>query len=213
MSSRKKIASSLCLKASGLAVVCIVLSGCQTIGPNAATGGALGTFAGGVTGAAIGAREGKSPEGALIGALTGGTVGTIAGNAVDRSVEEEQLQFQQAVQQQQLAAVNVDQVVRMTQSGLGSDVIASQIHSQGISHRPTIDELIFLKDQGVDDGVIQAIQSAPVAGHAIPVHRQIIHQPIYHQPVYHRRHVPYYGYGYGGRRHARGPRAGFSVRF
>lgn len=218
MSLLDQTANSFCRRVTGAALLCLLLSnclGCQSLGPNAATGGALGTLAGGVTGAAIGAREGKSPEGALIGAVTGGAVGTIAGNAVDRSVEQDRIDYQVALNQQQQAAIHIDQVVQMTQSGLGNNVIVSQIHSQGIARRPSIDELIYLKNQGVDESVIQAFQNGPVAGqvianHAVPVHREIIHHrqvPYYHRPS------PHYGYDHRRGRHARRSRSGFSVHF
>ena len=126
----------------------MVVCGCQTVRPGAATGGAFGSFAGALTGASIGATEGKAGEGALIGALAGGTVGSLAGNAIDRQVERDRFEFQQAQAQRLSTAVDVNEVIRMSQSGLGSDVIASQIQSQGVARRPTIDELILLKKPG-----------------------------------------------------------------
>ena len=151
-----------------LVALLVFLSGCRTLGPNAAGGGAFGGLAGGLAGAAIGATEGKAPEGALIGAVTGATVGTIAGNAVDRDKQQQRLADQQYRNQRLAGAISMEQIVRMTQSGLGSDVVARQISSQGVAKRPTIDDLIFLKQNGVDDRIIQAMQTAPVAGQVLP---------------------------------------------
>ena len=199
------------LLCAGLA---ILFTGCQTVGPGGATGGAFGTFAGSLTGAAIGAKDGKAPEGALIGAITGGTLGTLAGNAVDREVERDRLAYQQAQQQQRIAAVDVAQVIQMTQSGLSTEVIARQIQSQGIARRPSIDDLIILKNQGVDDLVIQAMQNAPLAG-AEPV-VQVIPQPVevIREPVFVDSFAPfpYRGYRPPHRRPCR-TRGGISVSF
>lgn len=191
----------------------ISVTGCQTVGPGTAAGGAFGTFAGGLTGAAIGSKDGKTSEGALVGALTGGTLGAVAGNAVDRQVERENFEFQQGQAQQRLGAVSQSQILQMTQSGLSNDVIARQIQTQGIVRRPTTDDLINLKNQGVHDSVILAIQNASVAGAQLPP--TYIHQPveIVRQPVY----VESYGFpprrAYIPKRRHCGPRAGVSVRF
>lgn len=191
-----------------------IFSGCQTVGPGAATGGAFGTLAGGLTGAAIGSKEGKSPEGALIGALAGGTLGSVAGNAIDREVERQRFDTQQAIQQRRLAAVSLDQIIQMSQSGLASDVIARQIQNQGVVRRPTIDDLILLKNNGVDDIVIQSFQNSAVGGAVatVPAGRpvQIVRQPYYYENC---APAPYpYDFRYYKRRGCR-PRAGFSVRF
>lgn len=147
-----------------LVTLLVFVSGCQSVGPNTAGGGAFGGLTGGLAGAAIGATEGKAPEGALIGAVAGTTVGAIAGGAVDRNIEQQRFADQQFRNQQIANSITLDQVVRMTQSGLGSDVISRQVVSQGIAARPTIDDLIFLKQNGVDDQIINAIQNAPLAG-------------------------------------------------
>ena len=157
--------NSFAMKKFFASVLLVALaSGCQTIGPNTAGGGAIGTLAGSLTGAAIGATEGKAPEGALIGALAGGTAGSVFGSAIDRDVQQQRFAQQQFVNQQIAGAITMDQVVRMTQSGLGGDVVTRQIASQGIARRPTIEDLIFLKQNGVQDNVIHALQSARVAG-------------------------------------------------
>ncbi len=196
---------------AGSLLMIVFLSGCQTVGPGTATGGAFGTFAGTLTGAAIGSKEGKAPEGALIGALTGGALGAAAGNAVDREVQRTRRQDQTLQNERRLAAVSTPQIIQMTQSGLGSDVIVRQIQNQGVFRRPTIDDLIQLKNQGVDDVVIEALQSAPIGGtFASPTIVQqpieVIQQPVFVEPI-----PPSYGFHY--RKRYCGPRAGFSVRF
>lgn len=157
------------------------------MGPNAAGGGAFGGLAGGLAGAAIGATEGKAPEGALIGAVTGATVGTVAGGAVDRDIQQQRVAQQQYRNQQVAGSITMDGVIRMTQSGLGSDVIARQVSTQGVVQRPSIDDLIFLKQNNVDDRVIHALQNAPVAGRSAPV-RYVEPAPVIVESYPHFRH-------------------------
>ena len=125
----------------------------------------------------------KTAEGALIGAVAGATTGTIAGNAIDREIAQQKIADQRQIQQQVATAVSMDQVIRMAQSGLGSDVITQQIHAQGIIRRPTIDDLITLKQNGVDDRVINALQQARIAGQSAPVRVVERLQPVPIEPV------------------------------
>jgi len=139
-------------------------AGCQSLGPNAAGGGALGGLAGGLAGAAIGAAEGKAPEGALVGAVAGATAGTIAGDAWDRDIQQQRLANQQLRDQQFAHSTTIDQVIRMTHSELGPEVISRHIMTQGVARRPTIEDLILLKQNRVDDRVIEALQTATIIG-------------------------------------------------
>ena len=190
------------------AMLLVLTTGCQTVRPGAATGGAFGTLAGGLTGAAIGAHDGKATEGALIGALTGGTLGTVAGNAVDREVERDRLNYQTANAAQRQAAVSMHQLIQMTDNGLGKNIIISQISNQGIDRRPNINDLIVLKNRGVDEDVIQTFQTARVAGsYNQPTQPAVIGPPVY---VDRFAAPPIYGYGY--RRGCR-PRREFTINF
>ncbi len=159
----------------------IMLAGCQSWGPNTAQSSAIGGLTGSLAGAAIGASEGKSAEGALIGGLTGATVGAVAGNAVDRDIERQRAEIQKSEYQQRQSAITTEQIIQMTQSGLSSDVIIRQIHNQGTVVQPDINQLIMLKNQGVDDRVIHALQSAPLAGQpylANPVRVPVARPPV-----------------------------------
>lgn len=147
-----------------------LLTGCQSMdggpgwGPNQAAGTLFGGASGGVIGAAIGSHQGKTAEGALIGGLVGGALGNALGgeaDATDRRV-------QQAAHQQHLdnvrSALSHDQVIQLHRQGLSDEVIANQIHNQGIARRPHATELAYLKSQGVSDRVLAAMQSAWTPG-------------------------------------------------
>lgn len=201
-------------------ILIVAASGCQTYRPNATAGGLLGGTTGGLIGAAIGSHEGKTGEGALIGAVAGGLTGATIGNQADQeNARQQQFENAQAIQARQ-AAVTVSEVIQMSQSGLGEEVIINQIHTNGIASRPVTDDLIQLKSAGVSDSVIQELQSGgpPVSAtyprhpNYYPANQRIYVDPhyppvcpappiIYHAP---RRHPP---------RHARHSRAGFSLQF
>ncbi len=136
-------------------------SGCQSLGPNATAGGLFGATGGGLMGAAIGASEGKSGEGALIGALAGGVAGTAIGDQADQADARQRDRFYQRQQAASDAAVTMEQVIHMTRSGVGDELIVNQINLSGAAAPPTPDDLILLKTNGVSDAVIQALQSVP----------------------------------------------------
>lgn len=208
--------------------------------PNTAGGAVVGGATGGIIGAAIGSKDDKTGEGALIGGILGAAAGGILGNQQDRANEFRDYQFQQQqnqyqrqqVQLQQEAkrnAVTFDQVITMSQSGLGPNVIVNQIKSQGIWQRPTASDLIFLKQNGVSDQVIGALQTGRIASEpAYPAQQVVVRervQPVYVEPVV-IRPVPrvyhpaprVYHYGHRGHhhhrsRHAHGGGASFNIRF
>lgn len=169
--------------------------GCQT-GPNFAAGGLLGGTTGGILGGAIGARDGKAGEGALIGAVAGGLAGAAIGNQQDaneiRAIEQvnqanrgAQAAYEQAVSE---SAITFAQVVQMTQSGLSEAIIVNQLQVNGVLVRPTPNDLIGLKSNGVSDRVINAIQTAPLAGHQVsqaypPAPNAYAAQAVYDSPA------------------------------
>ena len=161
----------------GAVVGLCVQVGCQTARPNTAAGGLFGAAAGSVLGAAIGAHEGKIGEGALIGGLAGGSLGGLMGNQADQADARDARLYQAQLQSQRDAAISMDQVVQLTRSGLSDDVIANQIQRQGILASPTNNDLILLKQNGVSDRVIAALQSAPIAGNQLPVQTPLVVQP------------------------------------
>lgn len=139
----------------------VLLSGCQGFGPHTAAGGAIGTAAGSLIGASIGSREGKAAEGALIGALTGATAGSVLGNQVDQEEARIEAQFQEAAWAAEQRALSFNQVIELSRSGLSDDVIVNQIRSSGIDRLPDTQDLIWLKNEGVSDRVIAALQQPP----------------------------------------------------
>lgn len=154
---------------TGFALVAAVSMGCTNA--NYAQRGALfGTAVGSLAGAAIGSDSGHAGAGALIGGLTGAMAGTVIGDAEDARVERDiayaernsaiaQAQYLQAQQQ---ALTNLD-LIRLSQTGVGDDVIINMIRTRGGRFDLGTEAVIALKSQGVSDRVIVAAQSAPQA--------------------------------------------------
>jgi hypothetical protein len=125
-----------------------------------ATGAAVGGVAGGLLGAAIGSKDGNTGEGALIGGLAGAVAGGMLGHQRDRAEFRQYNLEAQAYQQSVRSAVTYTDVIEMSRSGIGEDIIMRQIDAQGVAVRPGIQDLIMLKNNGVSDRVIAAMQAA-----------------------------------------------------
>ncbi len=157
------------------------------------------TVAGGIAGAIIGGIVGKqndeTPEGIAIGAA----LGALAGNAVGSSRQEmysQQQAYRQAAYQQQLAqqqvqqqayqrAASVQDVITMTQNGIGSSVIVNHLRSVGVRQEVGVTEIITLHRSGVDEQVISLMQQMSTGQQARVA---VVSQPVrqaYVQPVYH----------------------------
>ncbi len=145
-----------------LSIVLIGLAGCQTAGPHTRNGGLAGGMAGAAIGALAGANSGKALEGALIGGTTGSILGGALGNSVDHQVASDQAYHFEREQQIMATAISIDQVIRMTQSGLDEQLIVNQINANGIERRLRPEELMMLKNNGVSNNVISAMQTAPL---------------------------------------------------
>lgn len=153
----------------------VVTSGCQTTGPYTRDGALTGGLTGTAIGAVIGAADGKPLEGALIGAASGTALGGAVGNSIDREVAEQRAEHQLLRQQALAGSIGIGQVISMSQSGLDDQIIINQINSQGVATRPTPTDLMTLKQAGVSNEVIGALQTAaPVSVPARHIERPII---------------------------------------
>lgn len=198
-----------------------------------------GTIVGGLLGAGAGAAIGdghdRAGTGALIGAAVGAIGGGAIGNSMDNTVTRERVnaenQYYQGLNegrtQQALAnGVTPQDVVAMTQAGLGDDVIATQVRSAGLARPVAMNDLIYMRRAGVSDYVIQSMQLAtpaaaqparryaPVAPAAAPPTQVIVEErvyrpaPVYVVPAPPPCYGPYYHH-----HHHYGPRPGVSWGF
>jgi hypothetical protein len=189
----------------------VLAAGCAS---HADRGAAIGGLGGAGVGALIGGASGHGPEGALLGAAVGALGGSAIGNSADR--REEQMRAQMA--RQSSGAVSAGDVVAMVQSGVSEEVIATHIRTNGVQQRVQAGDLITLRNQGVSDYLINAMQTAPVGGVAAVQPAGYV-QPVYAQPaavIVEEHYGPPMFFGppryYGRPRHyCPPPRAGFSV--
>ena len=195
--------------------------------PNTAAGAVVGGASGSLIGAAIGSGEGKTGEGALIGGLIGAAAGGVLGNQADRADDIRQYQYQQQQVQARQSAISFEQVIEMSQSGLSPAVIVNQINSQGVWSRPTANDLIYLKQSGVSDQVIGALQTGRPVDEpgATRVYREqvverspvyvepIIVAPIPRGPCYYGPYPGWHGHGPGPRYGYRGAHGGIRINF
>lgn len=146
---------------AGIAAACLLLdAGCQSPGYHTASGAAIGGLTGAAIGALAGADTGKALEGAAIGAAAGGSLGGLVGNQADRAESQDQAVRQANYNAAYSRAVSPQQVVEMVGSGLSDQVITEQIRNHGVTQNLNVDDLVLLKQRGVSDAVINAMQQA-----------------------------------------------------
>src|SRR5262245_8960439 len=147
----------------GVVAVAVLMAGCQNMN-NTQSGALVGSGLGAATGAIIGEASGHAGGGALIGAAAGALAGGLAGNAADAREERDaavaHAQYAQAHSQAIAQAVTDADVVTMTRSGVGDDVIINSIRTRGCRWNSAPENVIALKQQGVSDRVIEAMQNS-----------------------------------------------------
>jgi hypothetical protein len=193
--------------AIGVTLATTVSAGCQT--PNYQRNG---TILGGLGGAGLGAAIGNKSQNALAGGLIGGAIGAIAGNAVGEGIDQDRAAVQQQAAQQGYAqgagmqaargAVTPQDVIAMSRAGLSEDVIATHVRTNGVTQQLQVNDLIYLRNQGVPDSVLQAMQQAPTSQARYnaaytaslpppPPPRPVVVEHVYPAPVYYP--GPYWG--------------------
>ncbi len=180
-----------------------VVGGCHTM-TYADRGATLGALTGALGGAAIGEHNGDAVGGALIGTAVGALAGAAVGDTIDHEVARSAEIIEQRMGRRFAGAVAMNDVIAMSQAGLSENVITTHIRANGVASPPSVTDLITLRDAGVSDAVIQAMQQTPppaaqVSGPPGPV---IIEEHHYVAPPF-----PYYGH----HRYRHHPRHGHGV--
>jgi hypothetical protein len=127
-------------------------------------GTVLGGLVGAVAGGVIGENNDEPAAGAAIGAAVGALSGAALGDTVDNDIAWRRAAHQQRVASRLARAVSVHDVIAMTQSGLSDGVIVNHVRANGVVSRPQPTDLITMSNGGVSDAVMQAMQTAPLAG-------------------------------------------------
>lgn len=131
---------------------------------NARRGAAAGGTAGAILGGVIGNQNDETIEGVLIGGAVGAVAGGLIGNQQDKF--QRQVAHQRAVDYSH--GVSLNDVVHLTQNGVGPTVIINQIRNHGVQQRIGVNEIIALHQNGVDNLVISEMQHARLAGVSVP---------------------------------------------
>jgi hypothetical protein len=184
-----------------LAALGVGVSGCANMN-NTQSGALAGTGLGAVTGAIIGEATGHPGAGALIGAATGAVAGGAIGSAEDKREEQEaavaHAQYENARNQAIARAVTEADIVSMVRNNVGDDIIVNSIRTRGCLWDGTPESVIRLKNAGISDRVITAMQYSTVHAPATagaappPPGGVVVVTPGYYgpRPYYYRR--PYY---------------------
>jgi len=173
---------------------------------NTQRGATFGGITGAIAGAIIGDNNNEAGAGAAIGGAIGAVAGGLLGNASDKDNALRQQQYYQSRQQyaapayvapQPVGAVSFTDVISMSRSGVGDNVILNQIQTRGVQRQPVVSDIISLHQQGVSETVIAAMQQAPTASQlaAAPVaipQPTIVESPVIVQPRIHTYGVPVY---------------------
>jgi osmotically inducible lipoprotein OsmB len=175
----------------------LATAGCKS--PYRADQGALlGGLMGAGAGAAIGdAAGGKAGPGAVVGTLTGAAVGAELDEieAQNRAMIEQQLGRQVAA-----GAVDIGEVVAMSQAGVDEELIINHIRANGITRPLQTEDLIYLQQAAVSTRVIKAMQEPPPQPAAPVVIRQpapapvVVHEYTYGPPLWGPPSVPHRAY-------------------
>jgi hypothetical protein len=124
-----------------------------------------GALFGGLTGAGVGAvvgdASGNAGAGALIGTALGAVTGAVVGDSIDADVARSKAEIEARMGRQMQGAVTPQDVIAMTQAGLSDDVIATHIRANGVAQPLAVNDLIGLRNMGVRDSVINAMQQTP----------------------------------------------------
>ena len=171
-------------------------------------------FAGGLIGSGIGAIVGHQSGNTAEGAIVGGIAGALVGNAVGEEKDYIEARNRQLIEAQmgrtvRAGIVTHGEVITMSQSGVGDDLIINHLRHHGVTSRPTANDLVQLKSAGVSDAVVMVMQEPPPAATISPVSagRPVIveehyygvphrdphywhppHHSYRHHPGHHRRH-------------------------
>ncbi|HZN32714.1 MAG TPA: glycine zipper domain-containing protein [Pirellulaceae bacterium] len=127
-----------------------------------------GALFGGLTGAGVGAlvgeANGNAGAGAVIGSAVGAVTGAVVGEGIDADLARSRAEIEARMGRQMQGAVTVPDVIAMTQAGLSDDVITTHIRASGVAQPLAVGDLIQLRNMGVRDAVINAMQQTPPRG-------------------------------------------------
>ncbi len=136
-------------------VLLLVGSGCQGTKSHAVEGGVIGGIIGAAAGGIIGHQSHSAAQGAAIGAATGAIAGSVVGAQMPKANEAGQAPAPAAAGASQMST---QEIVDMTRQGVNEAVIIDKIRLSNSRFTLTAADIDYLKQQGVSQRVIDAMQ-------------------------------------------------------
>jgi hypothetical protein len=95
-----------------------------------------------------------------------------------------------------VSPLDPQQIAELTRSGLDAQIIADLVRERGVARALTVEDLLFLRHNSVDNAVIRAMQQAAPRAAIYPARPRVVHvAPAPPSPVIIRT-VPSYYWGY-----------------
>jgi hypothetical protein len=171
-----------------IALWTVAAAGCQTA---TETGAATGAGAGAIVGGIIGHQFHNTAAGAVIGAGAGAVTGAAIGSSVDA---RNRALIEQRLGRPLPGAVSVDDAIAMTRAGVDEQIIVDHINAVGVVRPLATPDIIYLKQNGVSDRVVQTMQHPAYQPVVVPPPPPVVvEDPYYYGPGYYRPY-PYYYY-------------------
>jgi hypothetical protein len=158
-------------------MVCLVAvlgaSGCESASYGQ-KGAGLGALGGAGIGALIGHATGHTAAGALIGTGVGAVTGAAVGTSLDDIEARNRAEISARLGREVVSGgATTTEVLAMTRAGVDSQLIINYVNASGMVQPLTVQDVIYLHDQGVSNDVIQAMQNPRVAQYAPQVVRVV----------------------------------------
>jgi hypothetical protein len=93
--------------------------------------------------------------------------------------------------------VTKSDVLKLVRAGVGDDVIVARIRAEGVEARPSTDEILEMKKEGVSDKIVQALLEGEVASR-VETPRMIYSSNPWDVPYYYPYYPYYRPYSWGG---------------
>lgn len=141
--------------------VMLFATGCQNAQTRAGEGAVIGGLLGAAAGGIIGHQSGHGGEGAGIGAAAGVLTGAIVGSQIPKQGQTAQAPVQNAQSTQSANNPNqmsMQQIIDLTKQGVNENVIIDKIRLTNSKFSLTGDDYSNLKQKGVSQKVIDAMQ-------------------------------------------------------
>ena len=134
------------------------LNGCQSMS-NTDKGAVAGGGIGAGTGAVIGSATHNAGAGALIGGAVGALAGGLTGAAIDESERKQDAKLAAATAPPAHGPLRIEDVTQLARDHISDEVIVNQIRTSATVFRLTVDDINYLKQNGVSDLVIAEMQN------------------------------------------------------